>query len=64
MIKFEAVQTPDGYEVKININGTWYTIADCYHVPTIGDAKQNAKRIAKLLNQFFNHKQKEEHDTT
>ncbi len=63
-MKFEVVKTPNGYEVKTKIDGTWYTIADCYHVPSLGDAKENAERIAELLNQFFNHKQEKDHDTT
>ena len=56
-MKFESVRTPNGYEVKTQIKGTWYTIADCYCVPSLCDASESAQRIAELLNQFFNHKE-------
>jgi len=63
-MKFEAVKTTNGFEVKTKIEGTWYTVADCYHVPTLGDAEENAKRIAQLLNHSFKTKRKKKHDTT
>lgn len=47
---FEAVRTKEGYEVKIKLGKKWYTIADCYSVPKIGDASENAELITKLLN--------------
>jgi hypothetical protein len=55
---FESVRTTGGYEVKTKIGKEWYTIADCYSVLSVGDAQENAKLIAHLLNKN-NHNQAE-----
>lgn len=51
MNKFEAVKTDkNGFEVKTKIKDKWFTIAECYNVPGVGNAEENAKHIAELLN--------------
>jgi hypothetical protein len=49
---FEAVKTPDGWEVKTQIrkNGQWYTAADTHCIPGFLDAKEMAESIAFGLN--------------
>ena len=49
-MSFEAVKTPAGIEVKTKIGKRWYTIADCYAVPNLGDASMTGELIARLLN--------------
>ena len=56
---FEAVKTPNGFEVKTRLRkgGRWFTIADTYALNSKaleaiggGDAAANAGLIARLLN--------------
>jgi hypothetical protein len=55
-MEFKSVRTKNGYEVKTNIDGTWYTIADCYRVPGIGDANEISILIAQLLTSYTRNK--------
>ena len=53
-VHYEAVKTDDGkFEVRFKFNHNYYTVCECYCTPEQGsiDALENAKRIARLLNE-------------
>lgn len=49
--KYKAVKQENGqYAVKIKIGNRWFTAADTFMIPGVGDALDMATEIADLLN--------------
>ncbi len=55
-VKVPASEETTGHTVKIKIGSKWYTVADTWLVPGMGDASEVATLIAQLLNQHFRGK--------
>ncbi len=55
-VKVAPSEETTGQTVKVKVGSKWYTVADTWLVPGMGDGAEVATLIAQLLNQHFRGK--------